>query len=153
MIRQDFAKRKYHTGARLGGEGDTYEYYRDDTVRARNEATVLEMRDLIRSALSEAVFSKIVDSLREAAGIRILGDPIKTVEQLQVRFNLTNDERGSVLRALVEGGNLSMWGLANAVTRVAEEASTYDRSTDLEAIGGQVLALPPGSIKEMIAAA
>jgi len=56
MIRQDFAKRKYHTGARLGGEGDTYEYYRDDTVRTRNEATVLEMRDLIRSALSEAVF-------------------------------------------------------------------------------------------------
>jgi hypothetical protein len=46
-----------------------------------------------------------------------------------------------------------MWGLANAVTRVAEEASTYDRSTDLEVIGGQVLALPPASIKEMIAAA
>jgi len=153
MIRQDFAKRKYHTGARLGGEVETYEYYRDDTVRARNEATVLEMRDLIRGALSEAVFNKIVESLREAAGIRILGDPIKAVEQLQVRFNLTNDERGSVLRALVEGGNLSMWGLANAVTRVAEEASTYDRSTDLEVIGGQVLALPPASVKEMIAAA
>src|SRR6266851_4483397 len=153
MIRQDFAKRKYHTGARLGGEGDTYEYYRDDTVRARNEATVLEMRDLIRSALSEAVFGKIVDSLREAAGIRILGDPIKTVKQLQARFNLTNDERGSVLRALVEGGNLSMWGLANALTRIDEEAPTYDRATDLEMIGGQVLALPPASVKELMAAA
>jgi hypothetical protein len=34
MIRQDFARRKYHTGARLGGEGEMYEYYRDDTVRA-----------------------------------------------------------------------------------------------------------------------
>jgi hypothetical protein len=153
MIRQDFANRKYHTGARLGGQGEAHEYYLDDTVRARNEATVLEMRDLIRGALREAVFRKIVDSLREAAGIRILGDPIKTVEQLQARFNLTNDERGSVRGALVEGGNLSMWGLANAVTRAAEEASTYDRSTHLEAIGGQVLALPPASVKEMIAAA
>jgi len=153
MIRQDFAKRKYHTGARLGVDGETYEYYRDDTVRARNEATVLEMRDLIRGALSEVVLGKIVQSLREAAGIRILGDPIKAVEQLQTRFNLSNDEKGSVLRALVEGGDLSMWGLANAVTRIAEEAPTYDRATDLEAIGGQVLALPSASVKELMAAA
>src|ERR1700716_4160000 len=141
MTRQDSAKRKHHTGARLGGDGDTYEYYRDDTVRARNEATVLEMRDLIRGALSDVVFDKIVQSLREATGIRILGDPTKAVEHLQARFSLSNDEKGSVLRALVEGGDLSMWGLANAVTRVAQDALTYDRSTDLETIGGQVLAL------------
>jgi hypothetical protein len=153
MIRQDFAKRKYHTGARLGSEGDAHEYFRDDTLRARNEATVLEMRDLIRGALSEAVFAKIVDSLREAAGIRIVGDPVKSVEQLQTRFNLTNDEKGSVLRALVEGGDLSVWGLANAVTSVAAEAPTYDRSTELESIGGQVLALPPASAREFLAAA
>ena len=62
MIRQDFARRKYHTGARLGGDAEMYEYYRDDTVRARNEATVLEMRDLISGALSDAVFGKIVDN-------------------------------------------------------------------------------------------
>jgi len=46
-----------------------------------------------------------------------------------------------------------MWGLANAVTRIAEEAPTYDRATDLEAIGGQVLALPSASVKELMAAA
>lgn len=153
MIRQDFAKRKYHTGARLGTDGDSHEYYRDDTVRARNEATVLEMRDLIRGALSDIVFDRIVQSLREAAGIRIMGDPTRTVEQLQTRFSLSNDEKGSVLRALIEGADLSMWGLANAVTRIAEEATTYDRATDLEAIGGQVLALPAASALELLAAA
>jgi len=153
MIRQDFAKRKYHTGARLANDGDTHEYYRDDTLRARNEATVLEMRDLVRGALSESVFGKIVESLREAAGIRIVGDPVKSVEQLQNRFNLTNDEKGSVLRALVEGGDLSMWGLANAVTSIAAVSHTYDRSTELESIGGHVLALPPATARELAAAA
>src|SRR6266851_4456893 len=107
----------------------------------------------LQSRVSEGVFEKIVQSLREAAGIRILGDPTKAVEQLQTRFNLNNDEKGSVLRALVEGGDLSMWGLANAVTRIAEEAPTYDRATDLEAIGGPVLALPSPSVKELMAAA
>src|SRR6266487_5795979 len=97
MIRQDFARRKYHTGARLGSNGEMYEYYRDDTVRARNEATVLEMRDLIRGALSDAVFGKIVDNLRESAIIRIAGDPIKAVEQVQSRFSLSINEKGSVL--------------------------------------------------------
>jgi hypothetical protein len=153
MIRQDFARRKYHTGARLGSDGEMYEYYRDDTVRARNEATVLEMRDLIRGALSDAVFGKIVDNLRESAVIRIAGDPIRAVEQVQSRFSLTNDEKGSVLRALVEGGDLSVWGLANAVTRVAQDAPTYDRSTDLEAVGGQLLALPPVQMQALVAAA
>jgi hypothetical protein len=153
MIRQDFARRKYHTGARLGGEGEMYEYYRDDTVRARNEATVLKMRDLIRGALSDVVFGKIVDNLREAAAIRIAGDPIRAVEQVQSRFSLTNDEKGSVLRALVEGADLSVWGLANAVTRIAQHAPTYDRSTDLEAIGGQLLALPTVQVKALVAAA
>src|SRR5216684_4185161 len=153
MIRQDFARRKYHTGARLGGEGEMYEYYRNDTVRARNEATVLEMRDLIRGALSDAVFGKIVDNLRESAVIRIAGDPIRAVEQVQSRFSLSNDEKGSILRALVEGADLSVWGLANAVTRIAQDAPTYDRSTDLEAIGGQLLALPTVQVKALVAAA
>jgi hypothetical protein len=89
---------------------------------------VLEMRDLIRGALSDVVFDRIVQSLREAAGIRIMGDPTRTVEQLQTRFSLSSDEKGSVLSALIEGGELSMWGLANAVTRIAEEATTYDRA-------------------------
>jgi hypothetical protein len=58
-----------------------------------------------------------------------------------------------VLRALVEGGDLSMWGLANAVTSLAADAPTYDRSTELESIGGQMLALPPAAAREMVAAA
>jgi hypothetical protein len=153
MIRQDFARRKYHTGARLGSDGEVYDYYRDDTVRARNEATVLEMRDLIRGALSDAVFGRIVDNLRESAVVRIAGDPIRAVEQVQSRFSLTNDEKGSVLRALVEGGDLSVWGLANAVTRVAQDAPTYDRSTDLEAVGGQLLALPAVPMHALVSAA
>jgi hypothetical protein len=111
------------------------------------------MRDLIRGALSDAVFGKIVDNLREAAVIRIAGDPIRVVEQVQSRFSLSNDEKGSVLRALVEGGDLSVWGLANAVTRIAQDAPAYDRSTDLEAIGGQLLALPTVQVKALVAAA
>jgi len=35
----------------------------------------------------------------------------------------------SVLRDLIEGGNLSQYGLINALTRTAEDAKSYDRAT------------------------
>jgi hypothetical protein len=54
---------------------------------------------------------------------------------------------------LVEGGDLSVWGLANAVTRVAQDARTFDRSTDLETVGGQLLALPAVQMHALVAAA
>jgi len=37
---------------------------------------------------------------------------------------------------------LSAWGLANAVTRTAEDAADYNRATELEAAGGRVIELP-----------
>ena len=39
-------------------------------------------------------------------------------------------------------GDLSVWGLANAVTRTAEDVADYDRATELEATGGRVIELP-----------
>jgi hypothetical protein len=56
---------------------------------------------------------------------------------------LTEGDKSSVLRHRLRGGDLSAWGLANAVTRTAEDASDYGRATELEAAGGRVIELPP----------
>uniref|UniRef100_B8HYZ5 Uncharacterized protein n=1 Tax=Cyanothece sp. (strain PCC 7425 / ATCC 29141) TaxID=395961 RepID=B8HYZ5_CYAP4 len=34
------------------------------------------------------------------------------------------------------------YGLLNAITRTAQDVSSYDRATELEAIGSKVLSLP-----------
>lgn len=154
MVRQDFARRKFHTGGILGrdSEDEVWQYLRDDTIRTRNEATVLEMRDLVREALSEALFGRLVDGLRQAAGIPITGDPARSVDIVTRQFGLTQDERGGVLRALIEGADLSLWGLANAVTATAQTQPSYDRSVELEAVGGQLLALPEAKLREVVEA-
>jgi hypothetical protein len=54
---------------------------------------------------------------------------------------LRQDEKSSVLRHLIEGGDLSRFGLMNAVTRTAEDVASYDRATELEALGGAVVDL------------
>jgi len=43
---------------------------------------------------------------------------------------------------LITGGALTRWGLVNALTRTAEDVETYDRATDFERFGGQVIELP-----------
>jgi hypothetical protein len=47
------------------------------------------------------------------------------------------------LQHLIRGADLSAWGLANAVTRTAEDVADYDRASELEAAGGRVIELAP----------
>ena len=41
-----------------------------------------------------------------------------------------------MLRHLIEGGDLSAYGLVNAVTHFAQDVDDYDRATEFEALGG-----------------
>jgi hypothetical protein len=59
------------------------------------------------------------------------------------QFGFTQDETGGVLGALLERGDLSVFGIQAAVTQFAQEDTvTYDRSSELEIIGGDIIELP-----------
>jgi hypothetical protein len=73
------------------------------------------------------------------------------VEATARRLALTDGEKGSVLQHPVRGGDPSAWGLANAVTRTAEDAADDDRATELEAAGGRVIELPPSEGRALAA--
>ena len=140
MITTD-ATRRYHVGRRI--EEGSLEIYADDTLKADDEAFWRVARDHVKAAVNETRFLTHVDKLREAAGEKILGDPAETVSLLQQELKLTDVERGGVLRFLVEGGDLSKYGLAQAVTQFSQDESVdYDRATELEASGGRIIDLP-----------
>jgi hypothetical protein len=86
-----------------------------------------------------------------ASGRRIEADPVRVVEATARRLTLTEGEKASVLQHLIRGGDLSAWGLANAVTRTALDAPDYDRATELEAAGGRVIELPPADWRAIAA--
>jgi hypothetical protein len=58
------------------------------------------------------------------------------------RFSFNETERESVLMRLAASGDLTRYGLANAVTRASQDVIDYDRATELERIGGQVIEMP-----------
>jgi hypothetical protein len=76
--------------------------------------------------------------MREAADRKIV-DSTKAIELITKKYNLGMEEKNDVLNHLITGGDLSSWGLANAVTRMAQDVPSYDRSVELETIGYQIM--------------
>ena len=152
MKHTDYGLRRNHVGRVTEGQ-DGAEIFASDTLRADAKAFLLKLRDTIRATVSEDQFAKIVERMSESAGEKLEGNPVQAVEVLTRRLNLSEGEKGGVLRHLIEGGDLSRWGVANAITRAAQDAGDYDRATDLEAIGGKVLELPREHWREIAIAA
>ena len=143
MVRQDDGVRRYHVGRAGSSEEEAYELYQDDTLQADDAALLLKLRDTVRTAIDATKFKLLVDRFRDAADQKLTGNPVKAVEVLAQRVVLGKDEKSSVLRHLIEGGDLSRWGVANAVTRAAADVDSFDRSIEMEAAGGQVIDLSP----------
>ena len=67
---------------------------------------------------------------------------IVRINCVRERFGL-DDEKDAILEHFVSGGDLSKFGLLNAVTRTAQDVESYDRAIELERIGGRILELAP----------
>jgi hypothetical protein len=76
--------------------------------------------------------------MRDLADIRIAGDPVAHVQDITKRHDFTDAESGSMLNALVEGGDLSAWGYVNAITQTARDLDDADRRTELETLAGKL---------------
>ena len=55
---------------------------------------------------------------------------------------ITEEESTGVLQRLIEGKDLTLYGLSNAVTRFSQDVDSYDRATALEGIGYNILSMP-----------
>ncbi len=138
MIREVVSKSS-HVGRANGFEGiEASEFFKDETREADDRALMLKLRDTVRGMFEAERFEARILQYREAAADRI-EEPIETVQVLQKRLALTDSQRDSVLTHLLQGNDLSRWGLANAVTRTSQAVSDYDQATELEKLGGRLI--------------
>ena len=143
LICKDLAQKKYHVGRQVNVSDDSaYELYSEATLAQDDKAFFMKVQDVVRAAVDEAKFMLTVNRLRESTQIPLNHDPVKSVELLADKYQLTENERGDILRQLFMGADNSRYGLVNAVTAASKIAKTYERATDLERIGGEILSLP-----------
>ena len=153
LIAADRSLRKTHVGRSLATEDEGVVVYQDDTLKADDKAFFLKVRDVVQAAVSEATFRQTAQKLQRTLGVRLTGDPVKAVEVLAQRYTLNDDERTGVLRHLIEDGQLSGYGLVNAVTHYSQTVADYDRATEFEALGGRLIELTAQEWKGLAEAA
>jgi hypothetical protein len=145
--------RKYHIGGKHElGEG-LVALLSDRTRRLSDAATWAQVADVVRGALNPEAFDEALVGVREMTQQQIGGDVVKVVNLAARHFTMTEKEGKSVLKHLIEGGDLSRYGLFNAVTRTAEDLDDYDRATDFERIGGEIIELAANDWKRIAEAA
>lgn len=149
----DRGMKKYHVGGRAEALSDNIYALLSDKTRALTSAAIIsQLRDVVKGAFDEAKFDASIADLAKTAERVIDADPVKVVERLAKRERMTQDERGSVLAHLIKGGDLTQYGLLNAVTRTAEDLPSYDRATEFERLGGKMIDLSFAEWKELVAA-
>jgi hypothetical protein len=146
MLAQDHSQKRYHVG-RNASEGEAYELFRDETLKADDHAFFLKVQDTVRAAVDIAKFRQLVNRMREATEQQIEGNPVAAVELLGEKFSYSCEEKSGVLTHLIQGGDLTAYGLLNAITRTSQDITDYDRATEFERDGSKVLSLPTSTWK------
>ena len=149
MICPSYGERRTHVGRASKATDDGYEIYTDETKEADDRAFMLKLRDATLAAIEEARFRQIVDKLEESAGAKITGRVQDVIELTGKAYDLNQPEQDSILKYLIKGGDLSLYGLSNAITRTSQDVDSYDRATALEGIGWQVATMPANQWKEI----
>lgn len=141
MIGQNM--RKYHTGQRAAISDDVYAMLSDQTKRATDHAVWLQVRDMVKAAFDlarfDATIKRLGDATQDAIPAMVVGE---VIERVGKKSTLVEGERKGILARLIEGGDLTRYGLSAAITRFSQDSSSYDRATELERLGGDIIELP-----------
>ena len=141
MVVNDAATRRYHIG-RGNEAGEDYSLYSNATLAADDRALMLKVQDTVRAAVDQTRFEKVVKMMRDAKQAKIVTTDIpQMIELASSDYGFTKKEGSRILDHLIRDGEFSLYGLANAVTRAAQDVESYDRSTEMESVGYSILGM------------
>ena len=125
MVINDAKTRRNHVGRAATSEED-FSIYSNETLLADDHAFVLKIKDTVRAAISEARFAQVVSRMRESTEAMLDTKQLPAIVKLaSSSFGITEDESNGVLEHLITGGDFSLYGLANAVTRFSQDVESY----------------------------
>lgn len=153
MIREH-SIRKTHIGKRIEVDenGDGVGIFSAEAIAADQQAFLLMVRDTMRYAFNKVSFEAEVAKFQATADRRMEPKRIpEIIEDVTKRYSLNKTEGQDILGRLLAGQDFSQWGLASAVTNLANDVQDYDRVVELEKIGGKIIDISPSDWKVMAA--
>lgn len=142
MTVSDLGQRRAHVGRTTKTLEEDFQVYSDEAMIAEDRAFLLKLRDVTLAAIEETRFAMVVGKLRESVGVPITGRVQDVIELTGRTFGINQSEQDSILRYLIEGGDLTKYGLSNAVTRASQDIESYDRASEFENLGWTIATMP-----------
>jgi hypothetical protein len=149
LIVPDYGLKQQHVGRKHDTLDDSYELYTDETRQLDDAAFWSKVVDTVRAMSKPEVFEGIVAKLRSATRDKITAPVQDVVELVGKRNGYTEGTQAGILQHLIAGGDLSRYGLLNAVTRQSQDEESYESATQLEKDGGRILELAPTDWKRI----
>lgn len=139
-----FSFERNHLGGRLI-EGVEYSVVSESTQRLQGDLLKSQTHDTIAALCSPERVDMMADALRRAATSVPVKHPVAAVDMAIKALPLRESERESILETFLRDQDYTQYGLAAAVTEVAnsENKATFKRACELETIGGLILDLNP----------
>ena len=149
MVVNSMAKRKTHVGRTAKALEDSFTIYSDETIEAEDKAFLLRLRDTVTAIFDEVRVKNLISTLESSADAKITVSVQDVVELTGKTYELNQPEQDNILNYLIDGGDLSLYGLSNDITRASKDVDSYDRATALEGIGWQVATMESKQWREM----
>lgn len=123
MVIEEFLTRRIH----LGNGSEEFD-----------EVIYLSIRRSIKELFGK--FGEIVQVLRETTEIKVR-NPQRVINNVVEHYKLSEEQKENVLIAFGAEPEEDQYGIANALTRAAQREESWERSLELERIGGKVITL------------
>jgi len=152
MTVNDAGTRRRHVGsANARGELD----YQSDTLISMKQTLTKQLRDHVLDCVDHDKFRATVARFNESAQDELDSsvEPEDAIESVGKKFSMSDSEVKQAKRSLLEVGDYSRWGFANAVTNIASKSEDYDRATELQELGGNIINLNTRQWKRVALAA
>lgn len=142
-VHDEYGTKRAHRGKTIEASDVAYELFTDETLMLSDKAFIMQIRDIVKKTLQGVWLDKVVQKMQAASGVAV-ENPKEAIQELGQRFLFTEQETELTLEHFfrdIDFNGQTQYGLFNAVTRMAKDVESYERATELEAIGGQVLEL------------
>ena len=111
-----------------------------------DEIIYLSLRHSIRELFNR--FGEIVLMMRESTEAKIR-NPQKVIQNVVEQYKLSEAQKANILMAFGAEPEYDQYGIANAVTLAAQKEETWEKSVELEKLGGKLVALPLEEFKAL----
>jgi len=130
--------RKVH----IGEKRDAGDIWSDDTIRKKDDVLWSEVKDVIKATFDPTIFSEWVEKLKRGTEVEV-ESPTTAVDSVAAKYNISEEKKRDLLDYFTTQEAPTQWGMANAITRMAQTEEKVENQVELERAGNEIAILEP----------